>query len=662
MASENQSKKMYFKHHQSIPAMFLNTVTSNPEKIALKFFKGDEIQEYNFAKYKEKVFLLAAGLIKLGLKAQEHAAILAHTSHHWCITDLSILSTGASSVTIFRTLGYEQVKFEVDDSDSVFLFVDGLNNLQKVLKIWKDLPELRKVIIIDMVDEETGIDLTKKENLKNLEEYRQSDKKEDIYHLHEILGLGKLFLNDNPDIISEKIEQIHEDDLATIIYTSGTTGVPKGVMLSHKNFISDAMMGYIAVGIRHNEVTTTYLPLAHSFAHTVEYIGAILKGNCLCFAKNYDSLVDNLHDFQPTAMIGVPYVFEQIYKRVWENVEGLSNFKEFLFRKGISFGKRLCNQVQEGKRPNFFQQFIHNLYTKVVFKSLREKLGGRLRIFVSGGAALNPEIGKFFWAAGVEILEGYGLSEAAPITHVNRPEDTTDIYPSNKIGSIGPTIGWDKWGSEIPYKPVEARISEEGELLIYGPNVMSGYYKRPEETEDSFAEIDGKHWLRTGDLATIDEDGYAKIIGRAKHIIVLRTGKKIAPKHVEPVYKQNKYIEQVLLLGEGEKFIAALIVPNFELKEEIAEMLQIPELVDLDNGTFTEHPKVHQFFHEKIKEAQEGRLSHFETIKEFRIVPNAWTEENNLMTPSLKLKRSKIMDQYQEKIDEIFSNNRHSIQ
>jgi long-chain acyl-CoA synthetase len=631
-----------YVRYPSIPKMLEGTQKCVPDKVALKYFEGEEIKSITFREYYNRAKLIGAGLLQLGVKNQDHLGIFSETRYEWCVCDIGIMTINCCTVTIFHTLESEQVKFILSDSESVGVFVSNQKLLDKVLKGWKGLPLLEHIIVIDNI-------------IPNLDEYFTEDEKliyaDKIVTLKQLLDAGKKATESDPNQVQQIMDAIREEELATIIYTSGTTGIPKGVMLSHKNMLSDITMAAIALDLRTDETSTTYLPLSHSFCRTVELLGGCLKGITLCFAKNYYNLAENIHDFHPTSMIGVPTVFEQIYHKALDTLAKMPKSKQDIFWNAVAFGKKVCEIEQSGKKVPLIMTLKFKLYKKLVFGSIRQRLGGRLRRFVSGGAPLNPEIARFFFAAGVLILEGYGLTEASPVTHVNRESTTTNAWPPYRFGTVGSLIGWNKQGTKNPYEPLEHKLSESGELMVKGPNVMMGYWKRPKETAEALE--DG--WLHTGDLAEIDIDGYVKIIGRSKEIIVLRTGKKVAPNLIEGMYLENNYIAQLMLVGEAQSFITALIVPNFEKKQEILDQLNMD--AEMSNEDFCQDPKITEFYDQQLKQIEENRISKVESIKKFILVPDPFTEENNLMTPTMKLKRKLIIKKFEKPIAEMYEKN-----
>ncbi|MBD3353117.1 MAG: AMP-binding protein [Candidatus Lokiarchaeota archaeon] len=643
-------EKLEFERYPSIPALFLKTVEKFPDKICFQYYRdyiiNNPVEKITFREYKELVVSISSALLEYGFDSGDHLAIFAESTHKWCISDVAILALGACTVTVFPTLAYEQVRFILDDSDSKGVFVSTKQNLIKILKVWeKDLPDVKLLVVFDDISD---LDLS-----VYFSEEKRGEFREKILGFEEIIEIGRTHYKKQPDAIADKIRLIKEDDLASIIYTSGTTGVPKGVMLSHKNILSDVMLGAITVHPDPNEVSVTYLPLSHSFTRTVEHFGMILYGATLSFAVDHDTLQEAMLQFKPTSMIGVPYVFETMLKMIRQKVAEMGEKAEKIFWNAVDVGKRIQELKQQVQKIPLGLKIKYFFLKTLILSQIRKNFGGRIRHFLSGSAPLNPQTAKFFHAVDVPIYEGYGLTEASPVTHTNTGEPLTNVRPPYRFGKVGPLIGHDKFGSTHPYEPLEQRLSEIGELLIAGPNIMKGYYKRPEETAQALEEKDGKIWLHTGDLATIDEDGYVKIVGRAKQIIVLKTGKKVAPNLVEPIYEEHPFVHQVMLLGEGEKFIGALVVPNLDYKGKICENCNLGLEDDTNVADFLKNEQVIGYFDEILKDIEKDRLSHYETIKKFALVEE-FTEEEGLLSPTLKLKRKKIYEKYHDKINELY--------
>ncbi|MCP4761272.1 MAG: long-chain fatty acid--CoA ligase [archaeon] len=620
----------------SIPHGFLETVEQRGEKTAMEYIdpKSKKIMKISYNKYKKMAFQVAAGMMSLGIKPKSHVAILAETCYQWSITDIGIKSLGCGTITIFPTLEHEQIKFIFNDSDSIAIFVSTQENLDKVVRVIDDLPELKYIFVIE--------DVT-----------IPSEYKDKIMQWSDLLVEGKNYLKEYPDVILDEIKKINEEDLASIIYTSGTTGIPKGVILSHRNILSDIVMGFVSLKpmfTTEHERSMAVLPFAHSLAHTCEHLANTMAGFTICFPEpgfmqDNEILVNNFGRYKPTTLITVPYMFGKVYKMVHKQMEEYPALLEKMFFHGVESCKKIVDSWQNGEKIPLLKRVRWWVFKNIECIPLKRKFGGKMKRFTSGGASLGSELAKFFKAVGIDVHEGFGLTETSPVVTGNLPQECSDVYPSVQFGKVGVLIGTNNIGTPNPYPPVQHKLGPNGEYLLKGPMVMKGYYKRPEETG---AAIDKDGWLHTGDLAEIDENGYVKIIGRSKEIIVMRTGKKVAPNLVEPIYEEIEEISQVMLLGEGQSYIGALLVPDFEFKNRIINKTGIPE--DISDDEFCTNQKVSDYFLERINETHEGRLSHFETVKKFMLVKEEFSEENGLLTPSLKMKRPKILSRYSSDI------------
>lgn len=643
-----QLEKLEFEHYNSLPAMFKHTIRKFSDKPCFFYYQnGDidaDIRQITYSEYNDMAMAIAGGLMKLGIMPKTHVAIMSETRYEWCVIDIGILSAGCSTVTIFPTLAYEQVSFIVDDSDSKAVFVSSQENLEKIARLWQEnLDKLKYMFVIDDYDIEYD---------RFFAEDKVDYYRERIMKVEDLMNLGRKFTRANSEKIDQIIAQINEDDLSSIIYTSGTTGIPKGVMLSHKNILSDLIMGAISLHPDPDATAVTYLPLAHSFSRTVEHFGMILYGATTSFVPSYDDIQKAMLDFKPVYMIGVPYVYDKMMAEIRKTIGTMSEAAQTVFWNCVELGKKVSDLRQAAEKVPIWLKIKYWFIKKTILKKVKDNLGGNIDHFISGSAPLNPETARFFDAINIPVIEGYGLTEASPVTHTNLEYELTDFRPAYRFGKVGPLIGHDRFGSTHPYEPMDQRISEFGELLVSGPNIMMGYYKRIEETQEALEEIDGKIWLHTGDMAEVDVDGYVKIVGRAKQIIVLRTGKKVAPNLVEKVYEKHKYIEQIMLLGEGQKFISAFVVPNLHYKNEISERAGID--ANLSDADFYEDSQIHSVFKKIMHEVEKGQLSHYETVKKFCLTPE-FTEEEGLLSPTLKLKREKIIERYEDKLNELYS-------
>ena len=420
------------------------------------------------------------------------------------------------------------------------------------------------------------------------------------------------------------------DDLATIIYTSGTTGPSKGVMLTHGNILANCYDALEALTLSDTDQTLSVLPIAHSFERTAGYYAVTMAGGSIAFAEGLTSIAANLQEIRPTVLLVVPRLLEVIYSRVMKQVESGPAFRRAMFNAAVSVGKQAAEYRHHGKNVPPQLAAPMAIFRKLVFARINAVFGGRLRYLISGGAPLPKEIFRFLAAAEVPIVEGYGLTEAAPVVSVNLDRGRT------RIGTVG-----------RPLATVEARTAPDGELLLRGPNVMKGYYKREDDTRET---IDAEGWLHTGDIASIDAEGFIAITDRKKEIIVLSGGKNISPANLETRLATDPYIAQACVIGDRRKHLAALLVPNLE---NLGDYLKTNGLDAKRPEELVETPAIRQLFGSKLKEFNKP-LSDVEAISAFTLVARPFSQENGELTPTLKLRRKVVQEHYREQIESMY--------
>lgn len=552
-----------------------------------------------------KVKNFGLGMVSLGIEKGDKVALLSENRYQWAVADLAILAIGAITVPIFPTLIPPQVKHIIADSKARSIIVSTSKQLEKLLEIKDELPLLESVIVMD----ETAVDT-------------------------EILSFQKVAeeganLENGDEIYQQRLKSVVPDDLATIIYTSGTTGKPKGAMLTHYNFMSNAISSLKAIDVGSDDIFLSILPLSHVFERLAGYYLPLTAGATIAYVESPATLAKNLQEIRPTVMACVPRVYELMHAKILRKVEASSAIKKKIFHWSVGIGERVSQKLQRKNTVSGMLAIEAKIADRLVFNKIKEVTGGRLRFFVSGGAPLPRVLAEFFHAAGVLVLEGYGLTETSPVTNVNRPE-------SYKFGTVGPTI-----------PGVEVKIADDGEILTRGPHVMKGYYNMPEETKKA---IDEDGWFYTGDIGKIDEDGFLSITDRKKNIIVLSSGKNVAPQLIENQLKRCPYINQILLIGDKRKSISALIVPDFERLEEYARYRNVSyqslsELVTKDD--------IRWIFRQEIDRLSE-KFATFERVKMFTLLGKEFTIEADEVTPTLKLKRKEITKKYKDLIDRMY--------
>ena len=583
-------------------SMFEEAIQHYGDKPALAHKpKGDTYQDISYTELGASVDAFSRGLHALGVEKEDRIALLSENRPEWAITDFGSLKVGAVTVPMFSTLTAAQVSYILKDSGSKVICVSTESQLKKVLSIRDDVPSLEHIIVFDSIEGETPEGVTEFEAVCNS--------------------------GNAADSIGEK--DASEDDIATIIYTSGTTGNPKGVMLTHANFIFNLQACKSLIEVRETDVLLSFLPLSHVFERLGGHYVPLFSGSKIAYAESTFTVARNMQEVSPTVMLSVPRLYETMHDRVLSAVQAGSPLKQKIFHWGVSVGSAVSASIQQGKNPSAILKLKQGIADKLVFAKLKAATGGRLRFFVSGGAALPQAIAEFFHAAGILILEGYGLTETSPVISMN--------YPGKwRFGTVGE-----------PVPGIEVRIAEDGEILTRGPHVMKGYFNNAAETSEV---IDADGWFYTGDIGIIDADGFVKITDRKKNIIVLSNGKNVAPQPIESELVQSPFISQILLIGNERKNLAALIVPNFDaLKAWAAENdVETPELPEM-----LESSEVQQLIQRDIR-SRLTDFADFEQVRRFVLLEKEFSQDADEMTPTLKLKRNVIIEKYADVIEGMY--------
>ena len=566
--------------------------------------KGGTYQDISYTEFGESVDAFRKGLNALGVQKGDRVALLSENRPEWAITDFGSLKVGAVTVPMFSTLTAAQVGYILKDSGSKIICVSTSRQLEKVTAIRDQVPTLEQIIVFDPIEGGPPEGVIQFEAVCELDGQGQ--------------GIGVR----NPSHASE-------DDIATIIYTSGTTGDPKGVMLTHANFIFNLQACKSLIDVSDADVLLSFLPLSHVFERLGGHYVPLFSGAKVAYAESTFTVAQNMREVAPTVMLSVPRLYETMHDRILRAVQEGSPLKQKIFQWGVSVGASVSSAIQNGKKPSPILQLQQNIADKLVFAKLKAATGGRLRFFVSGGAALPQAIAEFFHAAGILILEGYGLTETSPVISLNHPT-------AWKFGTVGQQVSG-----------VEVHIAEDGEILTRGPHVMKGYFNNAAATAEV---IDGEGWFHTGDIGLIDEDGFVKITDRKKNIIVLSNGKNVAPQPIESELVQSPFIDQIMLVGNERKNLAALIVPNFEaLKAWAAEN----NVATDDLGTLCGTREVQQLIQGEIR-SRLTDFSDFEQVRRFKLLEKEFSQEADEMTPTLKLKRNVITERYGDAIEEMY--------
>ncbi|HED11009.1 MAG TPA: long-chain fatty acid--CoA ligase [Caldithrix abyssi] len=594
--------------YSSLGAMFLAKREENPHLIAYRYKEDGSWKSVTYGEAVNWGERIACGLANLGIKKGDRIAIVSGNRIEWAMIDYATQTLGAVLVTIYPSLLKEQVKYILNDSETKVVFAENDVQINKINETKEGLKHTEHFFVID------GENSTIKEPWKTLT------------HLGEE---GAAFLEKNPGYLKEVSASVGGDDWATIIYTSGTTGEPKGAILTNNNLLSNVEAGLQCLPVTSDDEFLSFLPLSHVFERMAGHFLAYYCSATIAYAESIDTVPQNMGEIKPMVMASVPRLYEKMYARVLDNVEMGSPLKQKIFHWAVSVGREYVKRQQNKQKIGSALQFKRNLAYKLVFSKLAERVGGRIKFFISGGAPLSPEIAEFFGAAGLMILEGYGLTETSPLISVNR----VDKFRFGTVGPVAPGV--------------EVKIAEDGEICARGPNIMVGYYKKEAETKEA---IDEEGWFHTGDIGIIDEDGFLKITDRKKNIIVTAGGKNIAPQPIENIMITSKYIEQFVMIGDRRKFCSAVIVASEENLGKWAEAkgLSYKTLEDLNKL-----PGVKELIQAEIDRLSAG-LASYETIKKFVLAKELFSIENGTLTPSLKVKRKVVEEMYADEIEELY--------
>lgn len=566
--------------------------------------RGEKYQQITNGQFRTMTERFARGLYSLGVRRGDRIALISENRPEWMVTDFAALAIGAISVPMFPTLTSTNVEHILTHSGAKFAVVSNDLQLMKVVKSAPACPALEGVIVMnELWNHDTG----------SLAAYR----------FREIAKLD----TDSSFHFASELSLAKPEDTITIIYTSGTTGEPKGVMLTHDNLIAniEGALGNLPV-IGSEDIFLSFLPLSHGFERLASYL-AFRSGTVVAYAESIDTVADNMLEVRPTIITGVPRFFEKIYSRLMRMREKMPAARRKIFDWAMKIGNE-CGSKLEGAHPRQMAMLMRPIADALVLHKIRARTGGRVRFFVSGGAALPAEVGRAFAGFGMMVIEGYGMTETSPVISVTP-------YEKIKWGYVGKPIG-----------NIEVTIAEDGEILTRGPHVMKGYYRSPDMTAEI---IDSDSWLHTGDIGELDNEGYLRITDRKKHLIVTEGGKNVAPGPIEQLIASSDLIDQILIIGDNRMFCSALIVPNFEiLAEKMGDTVK-----GLSQDEITMRDDVRALITKEIDTLQK-ELSHYERVRRFALLAEPFSVENSMMTPTLKIKRKEVESRYKDLIDSIY--------
>lgn len=564
----------------------------------------------SWSETKKIVDQIGNGLLALGLKKSNTVCILSQTRLEWSMIDLAILSTGGVTVPIYHSNTDDQCAFIINDSESRFIFVEDIYQLQKVLGVIDKMPNLTKIISIT--------------NLPN-EMVQMDNQSLQILSLVHVIETGIGYPDDD---FQKRCSDTEITDIASIVYTSGTTGQPKGAMITHENFLTSIHGSTLSLPNIIGYTTINFLPLAHIFARSNQFVH-FFNGVTQWYAQNLTTLSEDLKDSKPNFFCGVPRVFEKVYNKIIAKVNINGGLSKKIFFWALEIGHQVSILLRSRQLIPKSLQLKYNIAKVLVFNKILDQLGGRLKFVVSGGAPLSIEILEFFHAVGIIIIEGYGLTETTSATHCNR-------YKDLNFGTVGP-----------PIEGVECKLADDGEVLIRGKNIMIGYYKNEELTKEA---LDMNRWYYTGDIGVIDERDCLKIVDRKKDLIVTSGGKKIAPQKLENLLKSSQYINEGMVYGDKKKFISALITGD---QDQILKWAKDKNIPFKDYEELSYKQEVIQLFQQEI-DIINNELASFESIKKFYLLPRDFSLEKDELTPSLKLKRPIIIKHFEKILDQFY--------
>jgi long-chain acyl-CoA synthetase len=590
----------------SVPGLCLSASLRHAKSDAFNHRTSGEWVNISAPEFVERVKNVALGLAALGIRPGDRIALLSENRPEWSISDLAILSLGSINVPIYTTQAVDQIEYILADSGARAMFVSN----RKLFRHARPALNSRHLEHLIFFDPDVAEDIDRAIPLEQLEK------------------TGQTHARQRPEAFEAYLHAVRPEDLATIIYTSGTTGEPKGVMLTHNNFISNVLSISKGLPIGNTDTALSVLPLSHIFERTGFYVFCY-NGVSVYYSASFDQVGDNLREVRPTVMTAVPRLFEKVYHRIIKKGMSEKGMKQRIFTRSLKVGQRFGELTDAHRRVPAHLRLQQRVASRLVFSKWREGVGGRLRYFVSGGAPLAPALSFSYISAGIPILQGYGATETC-IVCANRPDN-------NQVGSVG-----------MPFEGIELRIAEDGEILVRGPNVMRGYYGQPEAT----AAVLKDGWLATGDVGYLDKEGRLYITDRKKDLFKLSNGKYVAPQLIESVLKESEFVSQAVVIGVGRKQPAALIVPDWEnLNQALAST---GENLPKDRAELSQHPTAIKIVQRDIAGLTSG-LADYERIRRIALLPNEFSIDSGELTPTLKVKRRVIDERYSDVIEDLYS-------
>lgn len=615
---------------ENLVSLFLGQVAAHGNREALLERRGDAWGSTSWNEWNDRSRAIAAALVDDGVGAQEHVGLFSYSRRAWVEADIGIQMAGARTVTMYHNVNAETVQYILADAQPKVIFAEGPIQIRLLQGETGQLPPaIKRVVYFDTSQvpvPRPGENAPDALELSAVLSARQEDK---VVSLERYIEMGRAAAVRQLGVVDERIAALRGTDVAKLVYTSGTTGTPKAAMLSHRSLLFVVASVQEGLKMRTSDVMLMFLPLAHVYAQ-LAYHTMLQVGFTMAFARSMLTAIDDAESVRPHLFITVPRLFEKIHAVALQQVEAAGGIKKVVFNWASAVGGRVSSASQGGKRPGPFLLMQHRLADKLVFSKLKARLGGRIRFIVSGGAPLPRHLNEFFDAAGITIVEGYGMTENASLSHYNR-------ITHRKFGSVGPAI-----------PGVECRIAEDGEILVRGENTMLGYLNKPQDTAEA---IDDGGWLHTGDIGFVDSDGFLTITDRKKELIVTSGGKNVPPAPIEAKLTQSRFVTQAVVFGDRRKYLVALLTLDSDYVRLWAKDhgLGPASLEDL-----VRDPKLIEVMDAEV-EAVNAKLDPFSTVKKFRLLPREFTIQDGELTPSLKLKRRVVEQRYRDLIEAMYA-------
>ena len=596
-------------NYKTISEMFVGTTDHCSKKKLFYYKKDNDWIGLNGKDILITVEDISFGLRSLAINPNSNIAIISNNSPKWAMCDYGIICSTMSTVTIYPTLISKQVEFILQNSNSNLIFVENQEQLNKVMSVKENCKDLKYIVVLDdSCDNET----------------------DSVMNFASFLDKGKDYSQDSDITFTDMVNSVKEDDILTIIYTSGTTGIPKGVVLTHKNLLSNVKGTLSVAEFTNNETFLSFLPLSHVLERMGGHYTPFSIGATIFYAENMETIADNMIESSPTIVVCVPRVFEKIHAKFMQGIKDAPKIRQKLFNWALGVGSKYSKLSVSKQKIGFLLSFKHKIANKLIYSKVKARFGGKIKFFVSGGAPLSKHLAEFFAAVDITILEGYGLTETSPVLTVNSPTNL-------KFGYVGK-----------PLFNVEIKIADDGEILAKGPNIMSGYYKNEKATNEVF---DENGWFHTGDIGIIDEDGFLKITDRKKSLIVTSGGKNIAPAPIELKVATSSFVEQIHIVGDKRNFLSALIVPNYEA---LTSYLQSQNNDLKDPNALIDHPDVIELFTKEVDNAM-ADFSNYEKIKKFTLLTEPFSIEKGEMTPKMSIVKKVVEKNYSEQINKMYN-------